>query len=91
MAASGESAAGRYLVLPKSLGLGLLGFLATSVDNLNVVIQYRRYHGNHVGFYHPGSDGFGASHPNIHNTLEGQVPFPHIHHILTAPLLEQAN
>lgn len=70
--------------------LGLLGLFAAFIDDLDVVIKNGSDDGDHVSLDDPSADIFGASHTNIDNTLEGQIPFPHAHHVLAATLLEDA-
>jgi hypothetical protein len=57
---------------------------------LEVVVEYRRNHRHHVRFDNTSSDGLRPSHTNVHYTLKGQVPLPHLHHVLAPALLEYA-
>jgi hypothetical protein len=70
--------------------LGLLGLLPTSIDDLDVIVQYRRNNGDHVCFDHPCPNILRPSYPNVDNALKCQIPFPHIHHIFASPGLEEA-
>lgn len=76
-------------LLLEGLCLCLLGLFSTSIHDLDVIVEYRSNDGHHVGLDDSGTDVFRSSDPNIHHALKCQIPFPHIHHILTPPGLEQ--
>lgn len=71
--------------------LCFLGLLATFVDDFDVIVEDSRDHGNHVGFNDTGAHILSAPDTDVDNALESQVPFPHAHHILAAPLFEDAH
>jgi hypothetical protein len=72
------------------LGLCLFRLLSTSIHHLYVIVEYRSDNWDHIGLHHSCADILRASDPNIDHTLECQIPFPHIHHILTPSCLQQA-
>jgi hypothetical protein len=78
-------------LLLQGLGLGLLGLLPAPVHDLDVVVEDGRDDGNQVSLDDSGADVLRSSDADIDDTLEGQVPFPHVHHILTPPLLQNAH
>ncbi len=67
-----------------ALSLLLLAFLS----HLEVVVQYRRNDGHHIGLDDSRAHCFRASYANIHDALERQVPFPLLHHVLAPSLFE---
>jgi hypothetical protein len=71
--------------------LGLLGLFTTFLGNLDVVVEYCGNDGNHVGLDDSRPHWLGASNPYVDDALEGQVPFPHIHHVFTTALLQNAD
>jgi hypothetical protein len=71
--------------------LGLLSFFAALIDGFDVIVENGGDDGDHVGLDDASADIFGASDADIDNTLEGKIPFPHSHHVLTATLLEDAD
>lgn len=78
------------LMIVHLLLLGLFSLFAAFIDNLDVVIENCRDDGNHISLDHASADIFSSSNANVDNTLEGQIPFPHTHHILAPTLLENA-
>ena len=78
-------------LLLQGLGLGFLGLLPAPVHDLDVVVEDGRDDGNQVSLDDSGADVLRSSDADIDDTLEGQVPFPHVHHILTPPLLQNAH
>jgi len=69
--------------------LGFCSFPAL-IDNLDVVVEDGCDDGHHVGFNNPRADVFGPSHADVEDALEGEVPLPHVHHVLASALLEDA-
>lgn len=69
--------------------LCFLGLLAAPVHDLDVIVEYRSNNWHHVRFHYSRADILRSSDPNIYNALKSQVPFPHVHHILTPPCLEK--
>ena len=69
------------------LVLLLRPFLAL-FDDLEVIVQDRRNHRHHIRFHDSPSYSLRASHADVHDALKSKVPLPHLHHILTPPLLE---
>ena len=65
--------------------------LAALLDDPDVIVQDGGDDGHHVGLDNPSADGLGASYADVNDALEGQVPLPHIHHVLAAALLEEAD
>jgi hypothetical protein len=57
---------------------------------LKVVVQDGRNYRYHVRLDNSSSYSFRSSHSNVDYALEGQVPFPHLHHVFTPALLEDA-
>lgn len=84
-------AAMAMMMLLNLLLLCLLSLLAALIDDFDVVVQNRGDDGNHIGFDYTGPYVLGASHTNIDNTLESEIPLPHAHHILAAALLKNAD
>ena len=74
-------------LLLQSLGFGLLRLLTTSIDHLYVVVENGRNHWYEVRLDYPSADSLRATDANIDHALEGEVPLPHIHHILAPSLL----
>lgn len=79
------------VVILQLLLLRLLGLLATFIDDLDVVVEDGGNDRDHVGLDHPRPDAFGASDAYVDDALEGQVPLPHVHHVLAPALLEDAD
>lgn len=79
------------VVILDLLLLGLLGLLTTFVHDLDVIVKDGSNDRNHVGLNHAGPNTFGASNSYVHDALEGQVPFPHVHHVFAPALLEDAD
>lgn len=71
--------------------LGLFRLFTALLGNLDVVVENGGNDGNHVGLDDSCPHGLGASNPYVDDALEGQVPFPHIHHIFAAALLQNAD
>lgn len=75
----------------QGLDLGLLGLFSASVDDLDVVVEYGGNDGNHVCLDHSSPDVLRAADANVDHALKGQIPLPHIHHVLASAGLEQAD
>lgn len=71
--------------------LRLLGLFTALFNDLDVVVEDSGNDGDHVGFDDACPDGLGAPDADVDDALEGQVPFPHVHHIFAATLLEDAD
>lgn len=71
--------------------LSLLGLLPALFNHLDVVVEDGGNDGHHVGLDDACADGLGAPDADIDDALEGQVPFPHVHHVFAATLLEDAD
>lgn len=65
--------------------------LPAPVYDLDVVVENCSDNWDHVCLYHPSPNWFRASDADIDNTLESEIPFPHIHHVLASACLEQAD
>jgi hypothetical protein len=78
-------------LLLQGLGLGLLRLLPAPIHDLDVVVEDSSDDWNQVGLDDSGADVLRSSDADIDDTLEGQVPFPHVHHILAPPLLQNAH
>lgn len=70
--------------------LCFLGLLAAPVHDLDVIVEYRSNDWHHIRLDHSCANILRSSDPNIYNALKSQVPFPHIHHVLTPPCFEKA-
>ncbi len=80
----------RCLVQPLLLCLfGLLGLFSTPIHHLDIIVEDRSNHGHHVRFDDPRPHILRASHADVDHALKCQIPFPHVHHILAPPGLEQ--
>jgi hypothetical protein len=78
----------------KTLLLCLLCFLrllSTSVNDLDVIVEYGSDDWDHVGLHHSCSHILRTSDSNINDALKSEIPLPHIHHILTPACLEKAD
>ena len=64
--------------------------LSAFLDDLEVVVQDRRNNRHHVRFHYSCTNGLRAAYANIDYTLERQIPLPHLHHVFTPTLLENA-
>lgn len=71
--------------------LRLLGLLANLLHDFQVIVEDCSDDRQNIRLNDPGPDGLCAPNPDIDHTLKGQVPFPHIHHILIPALLENAD
>jgi hypothetical protein len=79
------------VVVMDLLLLGLLCLFTALVDGLDVIVEDGSDDGDHIGLDNAGADVFRSSDADIDDTLEGKVPLPHSHHILTATLLQDAD
>lgn len=79
------------MVVGDLLLLGFLRLLAASLHNLDVVIENCSNHRDHIGLDHPRPDILRAANSYVHDTLKSQIPFPHIHHIFAAALLQDTH
>jgi hypothetical protein len=71
--------------------LGLLCPFTALFDNFDIIVKYCGDDRDHVGLDHAGADALCAPDTNVDDTLEGEVPFPHTHHIFAATLFEDAD
>jgi hypothetical protein len=88
---SGFGILGRLLIL---LVLDVGGWsIARShlVHHFDVVAENGGDDRHHVGFHNSSSDTLGATHTNVHDTLESEAPFPHFHQIFASALLKDAH
>lgn len=85
--ATARAAKSTKRALSPALNLCLLPAL---VDDLEVVVEYGRDDGNHVSLDDTGPYGLGTPDADVDDTLEGQVPLPHLHHVFAPALLENA-
>jgi hypothetical protein len=60
------------------------------IDNFDIVIEDGSDDRHHVGFDDPCPDVLGTSHTDVKDALEGEVPLPHVHHVLAPPFFEDA-
>jgi hypothetical protein len=67
------------------------GLVPTPLGNLDIVVQYRGNDGDHVGLDNSCPHSLGASNAYVDDTLKGQAPSPHVHHVFAATLLEDAD
>lgn len=79
------------VMICKLLLLCLFGLLSRLLDILDVVVEQRTDDGNHVSLDNPSPDCFGAAHTNVDNALKSEVPFPKVHHVLGATLLQDTH
>lgn len=79
------------VVVLQLLLLGLFGLFTTLLNHFDVVIENCGDDGHHVGLNDSRPDTFGATDPDIDDTLESQIPLPHIHHVFAAALLQDAH
>lgn len=79
------------VVVLQLLLLGLLGLFATLLNHFDVVVEDCGNDGHHVSLDDSRPDTFSAADSNVHDALESQVPFPHVHHVFAAALLQNAD
>lgn len=72
-------------------GLLGIGFGFFSLNYHNVIPKNSGDDRDHVGFYDASSDIFRATHTNVDNALESQIPFPHVHFIFASAFFEDAH
>lgn len=65
--------------------------LAALVEDVEVVVEDGGDDGHHVCLDDTRAHGLGAADANVDDALEGEVPLPHLHHVLAAALLEDAD
>jgi hypothetical protein len=76
---SGFGILGRLLIL---FVLGICGWsIAGShlVHHLDIIAENGGDDRDHVGFHNASPNTLGATHTNVHDTLEGEAPLPHFH------------
>ncbi len=78
------------MVFVDLLLFGLFRLLAAFLDDFDVIVEDGGDDRDHVGFNDPCPNGLGASDSYVHNTLESQIPLPHVHHVLAPALLQDA-
>lgn len=71
--------------------LRFLCLLSAPIYDLYVVVENCSDNGDHVSLNHPRPNWLRASDADIDNTLEREIPFPHIHHVLASACLEEAD
>lgn len=69
---------------------GFFGFLAALLDNFNIIVEYSRDDRDHISLDHPSPYVLSPTNSYVNNTLESEIPFPHVHHILASPLFQNA-
>lgn len=79
------------MTLGHLLLFSLIRLFTALVNHLDIIVQYGCDNWHHVGLDNASSHVLGPTNPNVNHTLEGQIPFPHVHHILAAPLLQYAH
>lgn len=79
------------VVVRDLLLLGLLGLLTTFLNHFNVIVEDGSNDGDHVGLNNTRANVFGAANSDVDDALEGEVPFPHVHHIFAPALLQDAD
>lgn len=67
------------------------GLVSALFSHLDIVVQYRSNDGDHVGLDHSCPHRLGASNAYVDDTLKGEAPSPHVHHVFAATLLEDAD
>ena len=71
--------------------LCFLSLLAYPFDDFDVVVEDGGDDGNHICLNNAGSDVLSASYTYVDHALESKIPLPHVHHILAATLLQDAD
>ena len=71
--------------------LFLLSLLSAFFCHFDIIVEDGSNDGYHVSFHNAGPDALGASNSYVDNTLKGEVPFPHVHHVFAPALLEDAD
>jgi hypothetical protein len=84
-------AAMTMVVLGDVLLLGLLGLFSTLFNHLDVVVENGGNHWDHVGLNHTSTNSLSTTNSYVDYALKGEVPLPHVHHILASALLEDAD
>lgn len=79
------------VMLGDMLLLGLLSLLPALLNHLDVVVEDGGDDGNHVCLDHARANSFGATNSYVDDALEGEVPLPHVHHVLAPSLLQNAD
>ena len=79
------------VVIVNLLLFSLFCLLAAFLDDFDVIIEDSGDDGNHVRLDHTGANPFGAANTYVDDTLKGEVPLPHTHHVFAATLFEYAD
>jgi hypothetical protein len=74
------------VVVSDVLLLCLFGLLPTLLHHLDVIVQNGSDDRNHVSLHHPCTNPLSAANSYVDDALKGEIPFPHVHHILAPPL-----
>lgn len=74
-----------------TLVLGLVGLFPTLLDDFDVVVKDGSDDRDHIGLDDAGAHVFGSPNTDIDDTLEGQVPLPHVHHVFAASPFQDAD
>lgn len=73
------------------LVLGFLGLCPYVFNDFDVVVEDCGNHGDHISLHHPSPNSFCAPNAYVDDTLESQIPLPHVHHVFAATLLQDAD
>lgn len=66
----------------------LVCLFTTLVKHLDIIVQDGCDDGHHIRLDDSSSHIFRPTNPDVDHALEGQVPLPHVHHVLATPLLQ---
>lgn len=79
------------VVLIEVLLFCLFGLLPAFFDDLDVVVEDGSDDGDHISLDDPSPYALSAANSYVDDTLKGEIPLPHIHHVLAPSLLQYAN
>lgn len=79
------------VVVSNLFQLRLLCLFAAFIDNFDVIVEDGCDDRNHISFDDSSPHVFGPANSYVHHTLESKIPFPHVHHILTSSLFQNAD
>jgi hypothetical protein len=79
------------VVVGNLLLLGFLGLLSTLFDHLDVIVENSSNDRDHISLDNPRPYILGTANSYVNDALEGQVPLPHVHHVLAPALLQNAD
>lgn len=83
------------IVSPSPMGMVLktllLLFLFSQLfRDFDIIVENCSDDRNHVGLNNPSANALCAPNSYVNDTLESQVPFPHVHHIFASSLFQNA-